>query len=268
MMVAGAGDAPSAEELPLPTSTTPAATTTSQWSFNPSSQYQHLLDKSTPFVLHRWIALSALATIYVVRVCWIQGFYLVSYALGIFILNLLIQFLSPRVDPGLETAAESNDGPILPVRSSDEYRPFVRRLPEFKFWLKMFSKMNNDEFIMHESPGVILDVVLLVYAGGHGILAQLGRGIVKLIHDAYIMIWYLMTKAFCIAFLMTFFAIFDVPVFWPILLIYWVVLFFLTMRKQIEHMVKHKYVPFSLGKQRYGKKREPLADNESLLPED
>ncbi|KAK2967621.1 hypothetical protein RJ640_030492 [Escallonia rubra] len=212
-MVAGAGDAPSAEELPLPTSTTPAVTTTSQWSFNPSSQYQHLLDKSTPFVLHRWIALSALATIYVVRVCWIQGYYLVSYALGIFILNLLIQFLSPRVDPELETASESNDGPILPVRSSDEYRPFVRRLPEFKFW-------------------------------------------------------YLMTKAFCVAFLMTFFAIFDVPVFWPILLIYWIVLFFLTMRKQIEHMVKHKYVPLSLGKQRYGKKREPLADNESLLPED
>lgn len=57
-----------------------------------------------------------------------------------------------------------------------------------------------------------------------------------------------MTKAFCIAFVVTFFRIFDVPVFWPILLFYWVLLFTLTMKKQIMHMVKHRYVPFSFGK--------------------
>jgi hypothetical protein len=48
---------------------------------------------------------------------------------------------------------------------------------------------------------------------------------------------------------MTFFSAFDVPVFWPILLFYWVVLFTLTMRRQIAHMIKYKYVPFSFGKQ-------------------
>lgn len=60
---------------------------------------------------------------------------------------------------------------------------------------------------------------------------------------------YSITKAFCIAFVMTFFSAFDVPVFWPILLFYWVVLFTLTMRRQIAHMIKYKYVPFSFGKQ-------------------
>lgn len=60
---------------------------------------------------------------------------------------------------------------------------------------------------------------------------------------------YSFTKAFCIAFIMTFFSIFDVPVFWPILLCYWIVLFVLTMRRQISHMIKYKYMPFSLGKQ-------------------
>ncbi|KAG4160549.1 hypothetical protein ERO13_D01G004450v2 [Gossypium hirsutum] len=50
-----------------------------------------------------------------------------------------------------------------------------------------------------------------------------------------------MTKAFCIAFVMTFFSVFDVPVFWPILLCYWIVLFVLTMRRQITHMIKYKY---------------------------
>lgn len=48
---------------------------------------------------------------------------------------------------------------------------------------------------------------------------------------------------------MTFFSVFDVPVFWPILLSYWVVLFVLTMRRQISHMIKYRYVPFSTGKQ-------------------
>ncbi len=51
---------------------------------------------------------------------------------------------------------------------------------------------------------------------------------------------------------MTFFSMFDVPVFWPILLVYFVALFGLTMRNQIAHMLKHKYIPFSWGKARYG----------------
>lgn len=57
----------------------------------------------------------------------LQGFYIVTYALGIFNLNLLLGFLTPQVDPELE-------GPTLPSKSEDEFRPFVRRLPEFKFW--------------------------------------------------------------------------------------------------------------------------------------
>lgn len=28
----------------------------------------------------------------------------------------------------------SDDGPSLPTRMTDEFRPFIRRLPEFKFW--------------------------------------------------------------------------------------------------------------------------------------
>ncbi|RWW12745.1 hypothetical protein GW17_00023569 [Ensete ventricosum] len=59
---------------------------------------------------------------------------------------------------------------------------------------------------------------------------------------------YSITKAFCVAFVMTLFSMFDVPVFWPILVCYWIVLFFLTMKRQIVHMIKYKYVPFNIGK--------------------
>ncbi|KAH8066230.1 ATPase [Aureococcus anophagefferens] len=48
--------------------------------------------------------------------------------------------------------------------------------------------------------------------------------------------WYSSTKGVVVAFFMTFFSI---PVFWPILLIYFFALFFLTMKRQIKHMIKH-----------------------------
>uniref|UniRef100_A0A5B7AVW0 Protein RER1 n=1 Tax=Davidia involucrata TaxID=16924 RepID=A0A5B7AVW0_DAVIN len=169
----------------------------SQWSCAVSRRYQHLLDKSTPFVLRRWIAFSAMAFIYALRVYLLQGYYIITYGLGIYILQLFLLFLSPQVDPEIQ---QLTDGPTLPTRGSDEFRPFVRRLPEFKLWFSI-------------------------------------------------------TKAFCFAFVLTFFSVFDVPVFWPILLFYWLVLFVSTMKRQIMHMIKYRYVPFSLGKQRYtGKK--------------
>ena len=59
---------------------------------------------------------------------------------------------------------------------------------------------------------------------------------------------------------MTFFKMFDIPVFWPILLLYFIALFVLTMKRQIKHMIKYKYVPFSLGKTKYAGK--PSASDE------
>lgn len=167
-----------------------------QWRHDASRIFQYYLDRVTPLPYYRWLGTIILAAIYVLRVYYVQGFYVVSYGLGIYILNLLIGFLSPLVDPEMGNSEEA----LLPMKGSDEFKPFIRRLPEFKFW-------------------------------------------------------YAITKAFCIAFVLTFFSMFDVPVFWPILLCYWMVLFVLTMRRQISHMIKYKYVPFNIGKQKYGGKK-------------
>lgn len=140
------------------------------------------------------------------------------------------------------------DGSIggLPTKQDEEFRPFIRRLPEFKFW---------------ESA----------------------------------------TRAITIGFACTWFVIFDVPVFWPVLVVYWLILFTLTskysnffvvcagfgrwgnaldgrwrganpcvksrvasfessanqivaiVRRQIQHMIKYRYVPFTFGKAKYNK---------------
>jgi hypothetical protein len=88
---------------------------------------QQLLDRTAPHKLYRWLALVALVALYVTRVFYLRGFYIVTYVLGIYNLNLVLGFITPSVDPELE-------GPVLPSKSDDEYRPFVRRLQEMKFW--------------------------------------------------------------------------------------------------------------------------------------
>lgn len=127
----------------------------------------------------------------------------VAYTLGIYLLNLFLAFISPKFDPSLEqdTGMEEggdNDGPTLPSKSNEEFKPFVRRLPEFKFW----------------------------YWG---------------------------TRAVVIAFCCTWSQIFNLPVFWPVLVVYFFILVFLTMRRQIAHMMKYRYVPWDFGKTQYSK---------------
>lgn len=101
--------------------------------FTMNQRFQHVLDKSTPQVLYRWVFFAVIAFIYAIRVYLVEGYYIITYGLGIYILQLLIAFLSPQVDPEFQALAD-DDGPSLPTLGSDEFRPFVRRLPEFKFW--------------------------------------------------------------------------------------------------------------------------------------
>merc|ERR1711970_1293238 len=151
-----------------------------------TTKYQQLLDKATPHAAYRWYFTAFIALVYVVRVWLLAGFFVVSYGLGIYVLNLLIPFISPQ-----------DEDSLLPTAKDDEHRPFMRKMSEFKFW--------------------------------HGC-----------------------TKAFTIALIMTFFRFFDVPVFWPILLLYFLMLFGMTMKKQISHMIQHNYRPWSTQKETYG----------------
>ena len=59
----------------------------------------------------------------------------VCYTLGIYLLNLFLAFLTPKFDPSLEQDDEMEGGQsALPTKQDEEFRPFIRRLPEFKFW--------------------------------------------------------------------------------------------------------------------------------------
>ncbi|MCJ1333457.1 retention in endoplasmic reticulum protein 1 [Thelotrema lepadinum] len=162
-------------------------------------QYQALLDKSTPFVIYRWVGTAVLLVFFFIRIIFAEGWYIVCYSLGIYLLNLFLAFLQPKFDPSLAEDESLEDGDVrspLPVKQDEEFRPFIRRLPEFKFWVSA-------------------------------------------------------TRAILIGFFCSWFEMFNVPVFWPVLVVYWIILFTLTMKRQISHMIKYRYVPFSFGKTRY-----------------
>lgn len=165
--------------------------------------YQTWLDKTVPLLIPRWISFGLLYILYFIRVFILQGWYIVSYALAIYHLNLFIAFLSPKVDPSIYGGddSEDEDGPALPTNSNEEFRPFIRRLPEFKFW-------------------------------------------------------YSATRAIVFAMACTLFEFFNIPVFWPILVMYFIILFCVTMKRQIRHMIKYRYLPFTHGKTKYKGKED------------
>lgn len=64
-------------------------------------------------------------------------------------------------------------------------------------------------------------------------------------------VWRSMVKVVLICFALTLFSVFDIPVFWPILVMYFIILFATQMGNRVKHMIKHKYVPWSAGKPKY-----------------
>ena len=125
-------------------------------------------DRSTPQTLYRWTATWVLALLFIARIYFAGAYYIVTYALGIYLLSrvdslriprqhaklhrtsdLFLAFLQPKFDPSIEQDLAEQDveegAPGLPTASpriggggrdeDEEFRPFIRRLPEFQFWL-------------------------------------------------------------------------------------------------------------------------------------
>ncbi|RNF26428.1 endoplasmatic reticulum retrieval protein [Trypanosoma conorhini] len=67
-------------------------------------------------------------------------------------------------------------------------------------------------------------------------------------------VWKSMFKVVSICLFLTLFNFLDVPVFWPILLMYFIILTVTQMGGRIKHMIKHRYVPWNAGKPKYVEK--------------
>jgi hypothetical protein len=66
---------------------------------NNNTQFQYFRDRVAPFLYRRWGATAALLFLFMLRIYMAGGWYIVTYALGIYVLNLFIHFLTPKSDP-------------------------------------------------------------------------------------------------------------------------------------------------------------------------
>jgi hypothetical protein len=71
-----------------------------------SQIYQSTLDRWTPHSRCRWFGTLALLLGFGIRIVTKQGWYIVTYALGIYHLNLFIAFLTPKIDPAMDFDGE------------------------------------------------------------------------------------------------------------------------------------------------------------------
>lgn len=152
--------------------------------------YVRKIDKYIFFIKSRWIFTLFAFSFYIYRIITFGGFYFISYAMGLFLLQLTVQFFQPLGFPSIDD--DFMDGDVygdLPIGGqggNEESKPLIRSVSEFKFWQNV-------------------------------------------------------TICICIAIFCSFFRIFDLPVYWPFLLFFFLVLMVRTAKKMLQHMNRFNY---------------------------
>lgn len=159
---------------------------------------QIYLDKLAPKPELRWGITTVVFIFYFIRICRTEAFYLITYCLGIYLLHALILFLTPKGEAIPDPFENIEDDDYVPETIDNEFKPFVRNLPEFDFWM-------------------------------------------------------FVTKIIALAFVATYFDILDIPVYTPILVIYFIFMVVFTGKRLIAHMKKYNYNPFLQTKEYYKK---------------
>ncbi|KAL3636113.1 hypothetical protein CASFOL_020660 [Castilleja foliolosa] len=100
-----------------------------------SNRLQYYKDKLKGQFRHRWISTFVLACFYAIRV-YLHGYLLVTFCLAVSVTSLTSLLLYHVIHPGHpdDLQVSSNAPPILPIKESDELRPFEPLLNEFTFW--------------------------------------------------------------------------------------------------------------------------------------
>ncbi len=87
-------------------------------------KWQYWVDRSVLYTKSRWIGLAVALVLFALRIYMLNGWFIVAYGLGIFLLNLLIGFVSPQVsDVHLAHPVHPKRGCFLPGQVAHRGRP-------------------------------------------------------------------------------------------------------------------------------------------------
>ncbi|GFE52830.1 Rer1 family protein [Babesia ovis] len=175
---------------------------------------QVVLDWLSPRLFLRWMYFTIVFIAFWHHIFGNGMHFVIAYMYAVYALNLVLRFITPLDFDDLCAAhEEANGGTILP---SSEDKPKEITL----------EKMRKSENVYEFKP----------------FMRQMNE----------FTFWLALVRASHLSYICTCFEFLDVPVFWPLLVIYFVMLFATTMRQQLENMIKYKYVPFNIGKKTYG----------------
>lgn len=146
---------------------------------------QLMMDKLSPLPALRWGFTAVLMFLYVCRIIKIKTYAVVTYCAAVYLLHAFILFATPK-DQSIPDPFEEVDDEYNPSNIDNDFRPYVRKLPEYSFW---------------------------VFA----------------------------TQIITTAFILTMFDFMDIPVFMPILVMYFVFIVCMTAYKLWIHSHKFKY---------------------------
>jgi len=243
------------------------------------SRFRYYLDKTTIYPVERWAAAAALLVLYGWRAWYLRGWYIVNYGLCIFYLNLFIGFLSPQVRArrragrAARALAAARARARARTRNSQRgaaagRRPVWRRRrgapaacqapPPRRCGCAALRARARPRARVRQVPAPPhppapplqtdpeTDGPLLPTSGAEE-FRPFNR---KVPEFAF---WWGVVRGVLTAFVMTFIPLFNIPVFWPVLVMYFFALLGLTLKDRIAHMVKHRYLPCSWGKRKYAK---------------
>lgn len=150
---------------------------------------QHLRDKISPFPTYRWAVTGVLALLYVIRLINIKSHAVITYCALVYLLHAFILFATPKdnsIPSPFENSTNEEEDNYIPSNIDNDFKPYVRRLPEYDFWV-----------FTSEIVGV--------------------------------------------SYFLTFFSFTSIPVFVPILIIYFVFILLMTFWKLYKHSRKFQY---------------------------
>lgn len=170
--------------------------------------YRNRIDKYIFYIKLRWLLTIILLSIYIYRLIIIGGYYVISYIMGLYILHLSVQFFQPLGLPNIEDEEtyEDNVYEDLPI-TTNMY--FFINFVNLRFFFE--KRQGDDNF----------------------------KPLIRSISE--FKFWQMVTFAIILSIGCTYVSFLDLPVFWPFLLLYFLVLVFLTFKRMLVHMNKFNY---------------------------
>lgn len=98
---------------------------------------QFLTDLLSPYMVERWVSTGVLFLLYALYVLVSGTHHLIAYCVAVYLVHGFILFATPK-DENIPDPFDEYDNQDVevynPEQSSNNLRPFVRNLSEYKFW--------------------------------------------------------------------------------------------------------------------------------------